>query len=581
MARFLCFILALVVVALASALWRQAGGNNPLIDLLAYAEARAQSVTLDNTSSDQARTGWSTAPAYVPAPPPIASAWPTATPPAATPPAGQWPPGYHSPGEVGPPFDGRGAGGQGSGVSGVGPEVNGVAGAQRNPRPSGEPESSPFPAAAASHIPQQPTATGVVPASYPVTPIGQSGPVADASAGLAIPATGPYPPAPVVYPDTSTAPSFNAPPPANSAPPIPVPQQSAIPNPQSAINPQHVTLNPQPSLAPPQPFERTKVIARVGSEVILLGDVAASVETMLSDAVKAGRFPEEQLPAFREYATRMQVKELVARKLIYLDAKRTIPAANFPMVEEQMAQAWDKDVLRAMVRKMGVDNPAQLDAKLREAGTTLEREKRNFVEQTLASQWLRTKVDDDREISHEAMLEYYQQHVAEYQISARARWEHLMVRIDKARGEAESYARIAQMGNRLWGGVPWAEVARRESEGPTAAQGGLRDWTTRGSLISTVVDRALFELPVGSLSPILKDEQGFHIVRVVERTEAGQTPFSELQASIKDKIRSDRLKQQRNEFVDKLKRGVTIWTIFDGEAAADMVSLEPRPVRKQ
>jgi parvulin-like peptidyl-prolyl isomerase len=122
-------------------------------------------------------------------------------------------------------------------------------------------------------------------------------------------------------------------------------------------------------------------------------------------------------------------------------------------------------------------------------------------------------------------------------------------------------------------------VARNESEGPTAHEGGLRDWTTQGSLVSTVVDRALFELPVGALSPILRDEQGFHILRVVERTDAGVTPFSELQASIREKIKEDRAQKQRSDYVDKLKRGVTIWTIYEGDAAADMVSLEPRQAR--
>jgi parvulin-like peptidyl-prolyl isomerase len=278
----------------------------------------------------------------------------------------------------------------------------------------------------------------------------------------------------------------------------------------------------------------------------------------------------------------MHVKELISRKLIFLDAKRTIPAANFPKVEEQMAEAWDKDVLKATCRKMGVDNPAQLDAKLREAGTTLEREKRNFVEQTLATQWLRTKINEDEEITHESMLQYYQAHIADYQVLAKAKWEHLMVRFDQDRSEQELYAKIAQMGNHLWSGVPWAEIARRESDGPTAPQGGLRDWTAQGSLISDRLDQALFTLPIGALSPIIKDDQGFHIVRVVERTDAGQISFSSQQSTIRDKIRDERMRQQRNDYVEKLKKGVTIWTIFDGEKAADMVSIEPpRPARKQ
>jgi parvulin-like peptidyl-prolyl isomerase len=534
-ARFFCFILVLVVIALASALWVQAGGNNPLVDLLAYAEARAQAIEARGGEQSEVRGqrseigGQSSDLSIEISPPdviapgnpqpsaPIGYPDPASALASPAPPSGQWPPGYHPPGVVGPPFE--------------------------------------------------PPARGQIPDLKSQI----SNPEVASPAGH-------QPPAPIAYPDTSAQMPAPGPPASQLAVPTPDPQQSAIPNPQSAI-PQPSTLNPQPST--PQPFERTKVIARVGSEVILLGDVAPSVETMVGDAFKAGRLSEQQLPAAREYATRLQVKELVARKLIYLDAKRTIPAANFPKIEEQMAEAWDKDVLRTMVRRFGVDNPAQLDGKLREAGSTLEREKRNFVEQTLANQWLRTKIDEEKEISHEAMLEYYQRHIADYQVFARARWEHLMVRVDKSPTEAEAYARIAQMGNRLWSGIPWAEVARHESDGPTAAQGGFREWTTQGSLVSTAIDRALFELPLGALSPILKDEQGFHIVRVVERTEAGYTPFSELQASIREKIRSERLDQQRADFVEKLKRGVTIWTIFDGAAAADMVSLEPKPGRRQ
>ena len=58
-------------------------------------------------------------------------------------------------------------------------------------------------------------------------------------------------------------------------------------------------------------------------------------------------------------------------------------------------------------------------------------------------------------------------------------------------------------------------------KGPTSHEGGRYDWTTKGSLVSDVIDQAIFSLPVGKLSRILEDEKGFHIVRVIEREDCG------------------------------------------------------------
>ena len=114
----------------------------------------------------------------------------------------------------------------------------------------------------------------------------------------------------------------------------------------------------------------------------------------------------------------------------------------------------------------------------------------------------------------------------------------------------QPYARLAQMGNEVWPRVAanppattplFADVAKAKSEGFNAAKGGLYDWTTKGSLKATVVDDAIFTLPVGQMSPILDSGTGFHIVRVLERTEAGCRPFSEVQNDIREKLKDQRM----------------------------------------
>ena len=80
------------------------------------------------------------------------------------------------------------------------------------------------------------------------------------------------------------------------------------------------------------------------------------------------------------------------------------------------------------------------------------------------------------------MVVYYREHLKEFTTPARAQWEELMVRYSKYPTKAAAFEAIARMGNQVFGGVPFAQVAKAGSDGVTAADGGRRDWTTKGSL---------------------------------------------------------------------------------------------------
>ena len=100
----------------------------------------------------------------------------------------------------------------------------------------------------------------------------------------------------------------------------------------------------------------------------------------------------------------------------------------------------------------------------------------------------------------------------------------------------------------------------------------MHDWTTQGSLASDEVDRFLFTAPIGQLSPIIEDDRGFQIVRVVERKMAGRVPFTEVQQEIKKRIKDERGAEAMRLYVAGLKNRVSVWTIYDG---TPMEELEP------
>ncbi len=308
--------------------------------------------------------------------------------------------------------------------------------------------------------------------------------------------------------------------------------------------------------------EDARLVARVGPEVILAGDVMAIfVNDNLAKLTEP--VPEE----FREKLLKALVPRAVVMKLMYLEAKRAIPEENLLHVEEQIKEYFYRKTIPKMMKQAKVSSLDELKQRLVSLGSSIQWQERLFVERALGQQWMATEVKTDEAVSPEAMLRYYRDHISDYEHTAKARWEELMVSFSKTSGQQAAYGRLAQLGNQVKNGLPFAEAARRGSDGPTAAEGGARDWTTQSSLVSEQLDRALFGLPVGQLSPILKSKVGLHIIRVVERTETHWTPFTEVQDEIRKAMQEDRWQGQSQAYLARLTKKTPVWTAYDKAAA--------------
>ncbi len=348
------------------------------------------------------------------------------------------------------------------------------------------------------------------------------------------------------------------------------------------------------ALANAKPFFGAQVVAQVGKEAITVSDLLAQVPSIV-DRNRDG-MSDELLESQQEALTRdltRAIEEAFARRngpadpliihseqiraqmlgqllrnqiqtlLVFLDAERNIPAEGLPEVRRQIDDGFDKQVLPELMERAGGGSRRELEKFLRERRTSLEREKRTFFQQTLAQQWIREHVDFDEEITHEQMLQYYRDHPDEFDREARTVWEQLCVQFVDQPSRREARAAIADMGNRVLNGEPFPEVAKDASQGPTAADGGRRVWPNENRYLSEELERAVHGLPVGQLSPIIRDWRGLHIVRVVERTPPGRVPFEKAQAEIRERIREERIQKQIDQYISELKRRTPVWTVLD------------------
>ena len=321
--------------------------------------------------------------------------------------------------------------------------------------------------------------------------------------------------------------------------------------------------------------EATRVLALVGNQSILAGDVLGQVNELLKQY--EGKAPQEELDSQRQLLVQQALPSLIDNKLVFLDFLRTIPADKLPELEERVFKLFAETELPKLIEKAEVKSSGELDAKLRELGSSLDKQRRLFMEKSIAGQMVRRGVDLDKEVTHDQMLQHYYEHRSDYEVQARAQWEHLMTRFDKFDTSRDpqtgkiisprqaAWTTLAGMGNEILRGAPSQAVARRSSQGPRAKDGGVHDWTTKGSLVSDALDQALFTMPTGRWSRIFEDDDGFHIVRVVKREPAGKVPFIDVQDKIRESIQRKRFNEGVSQYLAGLRESTYVWTAFEGE----------------
>jgi hypothetical protein len=346
---------------------------------------------------------------------------------------------------------------------------------------------------------------------------------------------------------------------------------------------------PWPAAIPRIPS--TQRIAIVGQEFILAGEVMGPIDEKLAENADllANMPPEMQYEQWKRLVWQ-RLEPLLQTKMIVSDAKRKVPPEGLNKIMEKLGEIFEEQELPNAMKKAGAKNRTEMEEVLAKTGSSIDREKFAFSERMMALDWVRQQVKTDEVISHQQMVDYYHEHLADYEHLAKVRWEQLIVRFDKYPSKPDAYRALAEAGNRVVRGeIDFTTMASELSNNASVKSSQLLkvdlgstavpsapgksgkppekekgEWTNKGSFASDELERILFTLPIGQMSPtIIEDDRSFRIVRVLERVEAGRTPFNEVQEEIKKKIKADRNSAAIQKYVETLKGKASVWTIFD------------------
>ncbi len=320
------------------------------------------------------------------------------------------------------------------------------------------------------------------------------------------------------------------------------------------------------------PEDPAAIVAYVGQTPILLGDVMPKVESRIADVLAKTNqaVPEDQLQFARVNLLRgllaQSIQNKMMREAFLLDQVGTQVAEKREEADAKLTararQMFFETEIPELKEQYDVDDLTLLDEQLRKKGSSLAARQRDFIDAMLGHLYIRSKIDREPSVSIAEITEYYYENQEEFERPNRARWEQLTVLFSKFPSRQAAHEAIWEMGREAYFGGSMQAVAREKSQEPFGSQGGVHDWTAQGALASDELDNQIFSIPLNAMSEIIEDENGFHIVRVLERQQAGFTPLSEVQDEIRSTIRKSKIAKSQVEVMETMRGMIPVWSLF-------------------
>lgn len=138
---------------------------------------------------------------------------------------------------------------------------------------------------------------------------------------------------------------------------------------------------------------------------------------------------------------------------------------------------------------------------------------------------------------------------------------HILIKVDPNASPADDAAAKAKADSlvaQLRAGADFATLAKANSGDPSSSfKGGDMGWVDKGSTVEPF-DTAAFNIPLNTISdPIRSKEYGYHIIKVLERRDAGFRPFNEvrpiLEAQVIDQTSKDMARDEIARVAARIK----------------------------
>ena len=295
-----------------------------------------------------------------------------------------------------------------------------------------------------------------------------------------------------------------------------------------------------------------EIIARVNNQIVTRSEYVHSKEELKKEAQQQDPVNADKLVAERDKDV---LRDLIDQELLLEKGKDMGITADTEVIKK----------LDSMRKDMKLDSMEELEKAAQSQGISFEDFKQNLRNQIITQQVIGKEVGSRLAINKEDEQKFYDEHKSEMEQPETIRLSEILVSTDAKPNDTTDEAQRLQAAQakaddllaQIRKGAKFDEVAKKNSDGPTAAQGGDLGDFKRGTLAKELEDKT-FAMKAGDVSDVIRTKQGFVILKVTEHHNAGVPPLSEIEPRIQDALYMQKLQPALREYLTKLREDAFI-----------------------
>ena len=309
-------------------------------------------------------------------------------------------------------------------------------------------------------------------------------------------------------------------------------------------------------------FDPGKALVTVDGTALTYGEADVMMRRML---VSQGA-PENQLDAIIQQMRDMLIGQVADQFVAMTLVKNEAIARKIDITDAEI----DSTVSNLTTR---LPPGADLDGALASMGMTLEKLRTDIRDRERIRKFFESETAGIAEASDDEIAAYYEENAAQFTTDEEVTARHILIGAQDADDTAKAAAKAKAEGLRkeLIAGADFAELAAKNSDCPSKAEGGSLGSFGRGRMVPAF-ETAAFALATNAISEVVETPFGFHIIQVTDRTQAGRREL----AGVREQISEQLTMQKRNEAFEKVIDGLRAKAniVMDKPAAAEDADAE-------
>jgi peptidyl-prolyl cis-trans isomerase SurA len=321
-----------------------------------------------------------------------------------------------------------------------------------------------------------------------------------------------------------------------------------------------------PALASAQVVE--EVVARVNNQIITNSEYARSKDQLRDEVKQQDAANADKLYAEREKDV---LRDLIDQQLLLEKGKDLGINGDTDLIKRE-------DQMR---KEMKLDSIEDLEKEATKQGISWEDFKQNMRNQLITQKVIGEEVGSKLALNKEEEQKFYDEHKAEMEQPEYIRLSEILIvpktstpapaapadpnaaaapsapPADDPAALSAAEAKANEILKQLHDGGKFEEIAKKSSDGPSAADGGVLGMFKRGQLAKELEDRT-FAMKAGEISDVIRVKQGYAILRVDEHQMAGIPPMKDVLPKIQDALYYEKLQPALRAYLTKLREDAYI-----------------------